>query len=109
MIKEVFAVYDKRSQLYGNLMTCRNKVEAMRNFEQACATSGTPLNSYPLDFDLVKVCDFNDETGHIGFPENGILELVCSASDYVGVADEQKAKQRSLFALSDSEPSEARS
>lgn len=87
MIKEVFAVYDKRSQLYGNLMTCRNKVEAMRNFEQACATSGTPLNSYPLDFDLVKVCDFNDESGHISFPDNGMLELVCSASDYVGAPE----------------------
>lgn len=92
MIKEVFAVYDKRSQLFGNLMTCRNKVEAMRNFEQACVTSGTPLNSYPLDFDLVKICDFDDETGHLVYSDSGMTELVCSASDYVGVADEQKAK-----------------
>lgn len=90
MIKEVFAVFDKRSQLYGDLMTCRNKVEAMRNFEQACLNDRSPLAKYPNDFDLVKICEFSDEEGIVSLNIPPVPKFVVAASDYVNnvVADD---------------------
>lgn len=80
---KVYSVFDKKSQLYGPLMTCRTEVEAVRNFERACIDERSPMNAYPQDFDLMLICEFSDENGIISLNTPPAPKFVAAASDYL--------------------------
>lgn len=90
MIKKVYAICDKRSGLYSDLMTCRTQVEAQRNFERVCQNPNSMYNAYPNDFDLMHICDFSDEDGIIMLNNPAAPRFVVSASDYVKVDEAAK-------------------
>lgn len=75
---KVYSVYDKKSLVYGQLMTCQDEIQAKRLFERAVMDSDTMLFHYPEDFVLVFVGDFDEKKGVFALPSipKQILEAV---------------------------------
>lgn len=62
---KLYSVYDKKSMIYGQVMTCADEIQAKRLFERAVNDEETMLFHYPEDFVLVEICDFDEHTGNI--------------------------------------------
>lgn len=62
---KLYSVYDKKSMIYGQIMTCQDEIQAKRLFERAVNDEDTMLFHYPGDFVLVEICDFDEKTGAI--------------------------------------------
>lgn len=62
-----YGVYAIRDALTGFLTPTvdLNDASAMRNFEHAVTTSGTVLESHPMDYDLCCLGTFDSDSGHI--------------------------------------------
>lgn len=65
MLQQLFAVYDKKAQLYAKPFAMQNKAVALRAFGNACADPSTELFKHPADFCLHLVGTFDDETGEV--------------------------------------------
>ena len=62
---KLYSVYDKKSMIYGQIMTCQDEIQAKRLFERAVNDEETMLFHYPEDFVLVEICDFDEHSGNI--------------------------------------------
>lgn len=62
-----YGVYAIRDALTGFLTPTIdiNDASAMRNFEHAVTTSGTVLESHPMDYDLCCIGTFDSDTGRL--------------------------------------------
>jgi len=58
----VFAVFDKKANIYQNFFFARSIADAIRSFTTAVNDPNTQLNQFSDDFELFKVCEINDET-----------------------------------------------
>lgn len=67
MILEVFSVFDKQVQAYMQPFFCRTKGEAIRSFTEACNDPGKPFGKYALDYSLVGLGTFDDNSGSLLF------------------------------------------
>ena len=46
---KLYSVYDKKSMIYGQIMTCQDEIQAKRLFERAVNDDDTMLFHYPED------------------------------------------------------------
>lgn len=60
---KLYSVYDKKSMVYGQVMTCQDEIQAKRLFERAVQDEDTMLFHYPEDFVLTLVAEMDDKTG----------------------------------------------
>lgn len=65
MKKQMFSVFDSKSGIYSQPFTSINLGTALRDFSAACNDKGTELHKYPLDFSLMHIAEFDDDTGTI--------------------------------------------
>ena len=65
MIKQMFSIYDEKSQVYSPIYLYVHDGEALRDFMEAAADSQSKLSKYPSDFKIYKLGFFNDCTGVI--------------------------------------------
>jgi len=65
----LFAIYDRKMNIYLTPFPARGEVDAIRNIQGSFASNEikqTPIGTNPADFDLIEVGYFDDETGEIG-------------------------------------------
>lgn len=65
MIKKLYAVFDKVALVYGNPFLSVNDGLAIRSFHHACKDPNTDLHQNPIDFSLMLIGSYDDETGVI--------------------------------------------
>lgn len=71
---KLYSVYDKKSMVYGSIMTCQDEVQAVRFFERAVMDSETMMFHYPEDFVLCYLGSIDDKTGVIT-PESMPMQI----------------------------------
>lgn len=59
----LYAIYDRKAQVYVPPFTAMNDATAVRMFSEAVVTSETPVSQYPADFDLLLLGAVDLETG----------------------------------------------
>lgn len=62
-IKNMYAVYDEKAELYNTPFPLATDGLAKRSFEDACKDSRTDLYKYPGDFTLYCVATWDDDIG----------------------------------------------
>lgn len=62
-MKQLYAIFDKKSESYGPLMGVAHEAIAVREFGSACDSSDSFLSKYPEDFELHYLGDFSDVRG----------------------------------------------
>lgn len=91
MIKKIYAVYDSKSESFGNPFFQIARGEALRSFTTASNDPNTSMYIYPADYTLFELGDINLTTGQI-IPHHTPVSL--------GLAQEFKshdAKQTTIF------------
>lgn len=69
----LYQIYDRNAEMVvGPIMNIKGHGPAIRNFHDALATPETTLNKHPEDYDLIQLCQQNEETGEIIFEEGGV-------------------------------------
>lgn len=63
--QKLFSIYDRKAQYYLPLMQHRSQADAIREFTGLVVNSETPLATYPADFDLIELGDFDQVVGTI--------------------------------------------
>jgi len=71
----VFAVFDKKANIYQNFFFSRSIADAIRSFTTAVNDPNTQLNQYSDDFELYKVCEIKDDTAIVSNAEITALGL----------------------------------
>lgn len=65
MKKIICAVFDVKSEFYGNPFTAVNTQSAVREFAAAVNDPTAMLYKYPEDFRLLKLAEYDDTTGAV--------------------------------------------
>ena len=63
MIKGLYCIKDEKAETYGFPFQADNDAMAERALDHNCQIEGSLMESFPLDFRLYKVADFDTETG----------------------------------------------
>jgi len=63
MITQIFAVYDKKTGVYGQPFTSNHEANASRSVQQAANDVSTSLGQYPADYALYRIGTFDDQNG----------------------------------------------
>lgn len=82
MIYQVFCVYDKAAECFGNPQFLRSRSEAVRSFSDVVADPKSPLGAHASDYALFFVGEFVDTSGLFIVPSGGPT-LVISALECV--------------------------
>ena len=64
---KVFSIFDKSAHVFGGLMLSNNEALMKRQVKSVLAAKGfgKEIDTYPDDFELWQIGDFNEETGVI--------------------------------------------
>lgn len=65
MIKGVYSLFDKKAKIYMNVFTDINDGTAIRQMQQAAAQEGSIISTYPSDYALYRITQWDDETGQL--------------------------------------------
>lgn len=65
MLRKLFAVRDQKSQTFTQPFSQLTTAEAERTFTTHVNEKGSPYNTYPEDFDLYYLGDYDDVEGKI--------------------------------------------
>lgn len=65
MLKQMFAVYDKKTKIFSNPWFSIRKEAAIRDFTYAANDPATEICRYANDYALFYIGSFNDETGEV--------------------------------------------
>jgi len=63
----VYSVYDAKVKYFHFPFMVRNRGEALRSWEQVANDEKSSICSYPSDFSLMELGEFDDQTGKIEF------------------------------------------
>lgn len=83
MIKGIYSILDVKSGTYGVPMVFVRREEAVRAFTGMVNTEGNMIHTYPEDFTLKRLGDFDDVSGKIDVVDSP--EYIQRASDVVKV------------------------
>jgi hypothetical protein len=61
----LYSIYDSKVKFYDRPMVFRNRGEAIRAWEQAANDEKASISSFPADFALMEIGEFDDQTGQI--------------------------------------------
>lgn len=59
----VYSVYDSKVKYFQNPIFMRNRGEALRSWEQAANDEKLTICAHPLDFALMEIGEFDDQSG----------------------------------------------
>lgn len=82
MTTSVYTIYDRKTRKFrsDSVMFCFNEDEAKRYVIAAAKAPGSLLSLFPDDYELVYLCDFDDEAGFaLSQPEK-----LCTLRDLIG-------------------------
>jgi len=80
----IFAVYDKKVEVFLAPFFAKHMVEAIRSITQVAKDQKTSIGLYPNDYSLHQIGSFNEETGEIDAnksPKTGIAEISSLVSE----------------------------
>lgn len=80
-MKKIYSVYDKKGCFYSNPFCVNNAIEAVRSFQQAVLDKNTQLSTYPEDFSLFYLGQFDEDKGT--FEILNIPHLVHEAMEFI--------------------------
>ena len=63
MVKQVYSIQDVKVSMYYPPMLLKNDAEARRMLTDVVADSQTPVSKYPEDFRLMRLGEFDDNSG----------------------------------------------
>lgn len=72
------ALYDRATEAYAPIMTCRTRGEAIRSFRDECQNKDSPIHKHPTDFELRYLGSYDEQTGQIE-PK---IEVIARAEDH---------------------------
>lgn len=81
MINNLYAIKDKKAEIYADLFQLPNNAIALRKFSEACADEKSDLHKYPEDFALYLIGKYDNVKGTIGGPEEPLE--IDKATNYV--------------------------
>lgn len=86
-MKCLFAIFDRKAESFGNVMTAPNGAVMVRDLtdEVRRKDANTNLQQHPEDFQLFHLCDFNEVNGSMTVLSKP--RLVCELSALVAVPD----------------------
>ena len=73
-VLEMYAIYDKKGERFDTPFFTLDEVNAKRKFKIDFMRSGTLINTFPEDFELVRIASFNVEKGELIKMKQSILE-----------------------------------
>lgn len=79
MIKFIYAVYDKKAQVFGNPFYSITAATALRDFGHAAKDPANEIGRYPEDFSLWFFGQWDDSKGHMELQE---AQHVSNAIDF---------------------------
>lgn len=62
---QVYAVFDKGTETYGQPIFCRARGEAVRSFGEAVNDPKSTIGKYPVDFSLWHIGEYDDAKGQL--------------------------------------------
>lgn len=77
-MKLLVALYDRATEAYAPVMTVHTRAEAIRSFRNEVNNPQSPLNQHPTDYELYKLGEYDEQTGHI----TANSELLARAEDH---------------------------
>lgn len=63
MVKQVYSFHDSKLCIYHPPMVLLNDMEARRLLSDVVADGQTPMSKHPEDFRLVRIGEYNDNSG----------------------------------------------
>lgn len=72
MKKQVYSVYDLKSEFYGPPVLFHNDEDARRGFASVYSRSDSPMVKYPQDYRVFRLGTFDDNAGVLEMPESGL-------------------------------------
>lgn len=75
-----FSLYDRKCSTFFRPFFFAHEGEARRALADLCSDPSTMVARYPADFDLVKLGEFDDQTGAY---QAHLPEVICNASSAV--------------------------
>jgi len=81
MVKQVYSFHDSKVCVYHAPMVLLNDGEARRLAADCAADSQTPMSRHPADFRLVRIGEYDDNSGKI--VPLAVPEFVCDLSEFV--------------------------
>ncbi len=73
MKTQIYSIYDTASATYQRPMFARTDGEIMREFQNICMDKEHPCGQHPEDYNLMRLGNFNDQTGLVINEENECL------------------------------------
>lgn len=81
MIKNLYAVFDKKAEVFCQPYVSQNDSTAIRDFEHAATDDHMDIGRYPADFDLYFLGVFDDQLGTIS--TEGMRHFLANASQFI--------------------------
>jgi len=78
MKKVLYSVYDVKSEFYGSPVLFHNDEDARRGIASVFSNPGSMMATYPEDYRLFRLGNFNDNSGSI--EHCAVPEFVCELS-----------------------------
>lgn len=63
MISRMYSVFDRKTQVYQAPICATNAHDACRRIAMAVFSQPSLMSRFPVDYDIVDVGEYNDETG----------------------------------------------
>lgn len=84
MKSKMFAIYDTKSETYGDIVYAKTLAEADRSFATYCNNKDTIINKYPADYNLFQLGEYDQQTGEIFSLKQPLL--ISNAAQHIPVA-----------------------
>lgn len=65
MILRVYAIYDKKSKLYNQVIFSQNAGCAMRSYTSLVFERSNMMSRFPADYDIYDIGEFDDNSGKL--------------------------------------------
>ncbi len=89
MKTNIYSIYDTASATYQKPIFSRADGEIMREFQNICVDKEHPCGQHPEDYSLIRIGNFNDQTGLVINEDN---ECLATGLEMVALSRSQKAK-----------------
>lgn len=80
-VLKMFCIYDRKSKIHHPPNYCHNTPHAMRVFKSIFAQKDSVFHTYPEDFQIFEIGQWDDATGLVTSLEKA--NFVCAGSDFV--------------------------
>ena len=81
MVKQIYSFEDVKVQVFHSPMVLLNDNDARRLLADVVADGSTPISKHPEDFRLVRLGEFNDNSGLLS--SLATPEFIANATEYV--------------------------